>query len=153
VNYEGYQGNGVIFNAGNVLALVMTQKRHQGMVISPIFVLLVPSLVSIYQMIGRMTQRSTFICQPIEMLNTDSCLHRWLYRRSIVVDGNFHADHLQMKHPEDDVAFADGLAFMVERAPYKVHLAESIETKQVSHALFRDVPRLKMCFKSEIYLP
>ena len=153
MNYEGYHDNGVIFNAGNVLALVITQTRHHEMAIWPIFVLLVLSLVSIYQMIGRMTQRSTLICQAIEMLNAESCVHRWLYRRSIVVDGNFHADHLQMKHPEDDVAFADGLAFMVERAPYKVHLAESIETKQVNHSLCTDVQRLKICFKSEIYLP
>ena len=36
---------------------------------------------------------------------------RWLFRRSIVVDGNFHADHLKMRHPKDDVTLADGLAF------------------------------------------
>ena len=36
---------------------------------------------------------------------------RWLFRCSIVVDGNFHADHLKMRHPKDDVTLADGLAF------------------------------------------
>ena len=47
-----------------------------------------------------------------------------------MVDGNFHADHLMMKYPEDDVALADGLAFMVETEPYKEHLSEAIEHKQ-----------------------
>jgi hypothetical protein len=57
---------------------------------------------------------------------------RWLFRRSIVVDGNFHADHLKMRHPEDDVTLADGCAFMVETEPYLNHLlvSESSNIKQ-----------------------
>lgn len=55
---------------------------------------------------------------------------RWLFRRSIVVDGNFHADHLKMRHPEDDVALADGHAFMVENGPYLDHLSDSTDIKQ-----------------------
>lgn len=47
-----------------------------------------------------------------------------------MADGNFHADHLEMKYPEDDVALADGLAFMVETAPYEEHLKESVDHKQ-----------------------
>jgi hypothetical protein len=47
------------------------------------------------------------------------------------VDGNFHADHLVMRHPEDDVALEDGCGFMVQTEPYKVHLEESVEFKQV----------------------
>lgn len=47
-----------------------------------------------------------------------------------MVDGNFHADHLMMKYPEDDVTLADGLAFMVETAPYEEHISESVESKQ-----------------------
>jgi hypothetical protein len=56
---------------------------------------------------------------------------RWLFRRSIVVDGNFHADHLKMRYPEDDVTLADGCAFMVETEPYLEHLSESKDMKQV----------------------
>lgn len=56
---------------------------------------------------------------------------RWLFRRSVVVDGNFHADHLKMKYPEDDVALADGCAFMVETLSYEEHLKESKDIKQV----------------------
>ena len=55
----------------------------------------------------------------------------WLYQRSYVVEGNFHADHVKMKQPDDDVALCDGLGFMVETKPYNEHLKESIESKQV----------------------
>jgi hypothetical protein len=61
---------------------------------------------------------------------------RWLFRRSIVVDGNFHADHLKMRYPEDDVALADGCAFMVETKPYQDHLSESKDIKQVCCLIF-----------------
>ena len=46
------------------------------------------------------------------------------------MDGNFHADHLKMRHPEDDVTLADGLAFMVETKPYLEHISESKDIKQ-----------------------
>ena len=48
-----------------------------------------------------------------------------------MVDGNFHADHLKMQYPEDDVALADGSAFMVETGPYEEHLKDSKDVKQV----------------------
>jgi hypothetical protein len=66
-------------------------------------------------------------------MSTTECL-RWLFRRTIVVDGNFHADHLKMKHPEDDVALSDGHAFMVKTEPYQEHLSESKDIKQVYFA-------------------
>lgn len=56
---------------------------------------------------------------------------RWLYQRSFVVDGNFHGDHMKMRRPDDDVELADGLGFVVEDKPYKTHLSESKEIKQV----------------------
>lgn len=37
-----------------------------------------------------------------------------------------------MRNPEDDVALADGCAFMVETEPYQQHLLNSNENKQVS---------------------
>jgi hypothetical protein len=57
----------------------------------------------------------------------------------LVVDGNFHADHLKMKYPDDDVALADGLGFMVESGPYKEHISVSVESKQVCFILCGDV--------------
>ena len=51
--------------------------------------------------------------------------------RSVVLDGNFTSQHRCMKHPEDDVALADGHAYMVTDAPYKEHLKTAAETKNV----------------------
>ena len=60
---------------------------------------------------------------------------RWLFWHSIVVDGNFHADHLKMRHPENDVTLADGLAFIVETKPYLKHISESKDIKQACFLL------------------
>ncbi|KAG1766482.1 hypothetical protein EV702DRAFT_1050657 [Suillus placidus] len=47
----------------------------------------------------------------------------WLYARSLVMDGNFKAEHLHPVHPEDEVWLTDGKCFMVGRAQYQAHLA------------------------------
>ena len=57
--------------------------------------------------------------------------HSWLYRRSIVVDGNFKAENLRMKKPDDDVALRDGLGYMVQSNDYDEHLKESVEPTKV----------------------
>ena len=56
----------------------------------------------------------------------------WKYMRSVVLDGNFTAQHRRMKKPEDDVALADGHSYMVTDAPYKQHLKTAAESKPVS---------------------
>jgi hypothetical protein len=58
-------------------------------------------------------------------------LYRWLYRRNIVVDANFSAEHMNMIHPEKDVSLSDGLRYMVQWSDYKKHLDISITTKEV----------------------
>jgi hypothetical protein len=55
----------------------------------------------------------------------------WIYRRNIVVDGNFSMEHMKMKNSGDDVFLSDGEGYMVQWAPYKQHLDSSLETKQV----------------------
>ncbi|KAG2738524.1 hypothetical protein P692DRAFT_201873906 [Suillus brevipes Sb2] len=49
----------------------------------------------------------------------------WLYSRSLVMDGNFKAEHLFPVNPTDEVALTDGLGFMVGDARYKMHLTEA----------------------------
>jgi hypothetical protein len=56
---------------------------------------------------------------------------RWLYRRSIVVDGNFSAEHMRMKNPDQDIWLSNGMGYMVEWDHYKSHLDEAIETYEV----------------------
>ena len=57
---------------------------------------------------------------------------KWLYTRSIVIDGNFSAEHLKMKQPEEDVALSPGGRYMVEPNRYELHLNTGKEVKQVS---------------------
>ena len=40
----------------------------------------------------------------------------------MVLDGNFAVQHKPTRRPGDDVALADGHAFMVETGPYRDHL-------------------------------
>jgi hypothetical protein len=47
-----------------------------------------------------------------------------------VLDGNFSAEQLRMKHPEDDVHLSDGQAFMTGISRYHRHLAVAKEIKQ-----------------------
>ncbi|KAG2085894.1 uncharacterized protein F5147DRAFT_659371 [Suillus discolor] len=47
----------------------------------------------------------------------------WLYTRSLVMDGNFKAEHLHATNPADEVSLMDGRGFMVGDALYKEHLA------------------------------
>jgi hypothetical protein len=52
----------------------------------------------------------------------------WLYARSLVMDGNFKAEHLYPTNPNDEVWLMDGLSFMVESNRYKSHLGIAKDT-------------------------
>ncbi|KAG1721475.1 uncharacterized protein EDB91DRAFT_1088440 [Suillus paluster] len=56
----------------------------------------------------------------------------WLYFRSLVMDGNFKAEHLYAVNPMDEVSLMDGRAFMVGDATYKAHLAQAKDAIQRS---------------------
>jgi hypothetical protein len=64
-------------------------------------------------------------------IDSNVCICRRKYRRQIAIDGNFHADHVKMRRPEDDVGLTNGEGYMVEDSRYKKHLAVSKEPKQV----------------------
>jgi hypothetical protein len=49
----------------------------------------------------------------------------------IVTDGNFSLQNMYMKKPLEDVALTLNEGYNVEDIPYREHLAESIEWKQV----------------------
>jgi hypothetical protein len=56
-------------------------------------------------------------------------------RRTLVADGNFSADHIKMKMPDDDVKLTNGSGYMVEEQQFKEHLANAMEIKQVRNSL------------------
>jgi hypothetical protein len=50
-------------------------------------------------------------------------LPNWVTRRTITVDGNFHADHIKMRRPDLDVVLTNGQGFMVEDKKYMEYLS------------------------------
>jgi hypothetical protein len=48
-----------------------------------------------------------------------------------VVDGNFTAQHMKMRKPEDDIPLSDGLAYMVANEPYQNHIKQAANNEEV----------------------
>ncbi|KAG2347673.1 hypothetical protein BDR05DRAFT_849547, partial [Suillus weaverae] len=57
----------------------------------------------------------------------------WLFTRTLVMDGNFKAEHLHPVNPSDEVSLMDGLAFMVGDERYKSHLSIAQDRVQRSN--------------------
>jgi Kyakuja-Dileera-Zisupton transposase len=62
-------------------------------------------------------------------------LPNWVTRRTITVDGNFHADHIKMRRPEHDIKLTDGRGYMVEEAQYEQYLSVAKEPRLVSRLI------------------
>jgi hypothetical protein len=60
------------------------------------------------------------------------CFSKNLFMRGFMMDGNFQAEHMRMKNPENDVPLSDGTGFMVSKKPYESHLKSAVERQQVS---------------------
>ncbi|KAG2050555.1 hypothetical protein BDR06DRAFT_983961 [Suillus hirtellus] len=56
----------------------------------------------------------------------------WLIMQRYVVDGNFTAQHMNMRQPHLDVSLSDGLGYMVTEAEYQAHLSLAMESKDKS---------------------
>ncbi|KAI6002551.1 hypothetical protein EDC04DRAFT_2611815 [Pisolithus marmoratus] len=46
----------------------------------------------------------------------------WKYTRTVVMDGNFKAEHMHERRPDDQVWLMDGCGFMVTNPPYQAYL-------------------------------
>ncbi|KAL4065095.1 hypothetical protein J3A83DRAFT_4190533 [Scleroderma citrinum] len=60
-------------------------------------------------------------------------LSQWTFARTLVMDGNFKAEHMHPTDPNNEVWLMDGKGFMVESMPYKEYLKGS--TNVVEHLL------------------
>ncbi|KAH9927710.1 uncharacterized protein B0H18DRAFT_1118236 [Fomitopsis serialis] len=56
----------------------------------------------------------------------------YLYARTYVMDGNFHAEQMRMRNPGNDVPLMPGKMFMVNPGPYEDHLLVAKEVKMPS---------------------
>jgi len=48
------------------------------------------------------------------------------------MDGNFQAEHMKMRNPENDAPLSDRTGFIVSKKPYESHLKSAVERQQVS---------------------
>jgi len=55
----------------------------------------------------------------------------WVTRRTITVDGNFHADHIKMRRPDLDIMLTNGQGYMVDEKQYKSYLNVAKEPRLV----------------------
>ncbi|KAI5997598.1 hypothetical protein EDD15DRAFT_2364364 [Pisolithus albus] len=55
-------------------------------------------------------------------VDPDVDLDDWKYTRTVVMDGNFKAEHMHEKRPDDQVWLMDGRGFMVAHPPYQEYL-------------------------------
>jgi hypothetical protein len=47
----------------------------------------------------------------------------WIYSRTVILDGNFKADHLHDRRPEAQIWLMDGRGYQVTRGAYHKYLA------------------------------
>src|SRR5882672_11302322 len=99
-------------------------------VILPCFVQLAHNQASIFQRAGRKIPMSKS-CWVQSMLLHVWFFYRWLFRRTLVEDGNFTADHMKMRCPEEDVNLTHRYGYVVEEGRYKQHLSDAQEFKEV----------------------
>ena len=59
-------------------------------------------------------------------------LPNWVTRRTITVDGNFHADHIKMRRPELDIMLTNGQGYFVNEVQYQEYLKVTKEPRGVS---------------------
>src|ERR1700678_4043780 len=62
-------------------------------------------------------------------------LPSWVTRQTIAVDGNFHADHIKMRRPDQDFMLTNGQGYMVEKARYGEYLSVVKEPRFVCMVL------------------
>jgi hypothetical protein len=58
-------------------------------------------------------------------------LPNWVTRRTITVDGNFHADHIKMRRPDMNIMLTNGQGYMVEAVGYEEYLSVAKERRVV----------------------
>jgi hypothetical protein len=147
--------NGVIFCCASNLYLGTLWIQLLARVTWPYSVLHVHSLVSTFPHIHLVIRSMFHILLSVHVHQSSTHLMcRWLYRRNIVVDGNFSLEHMKMKQPSQDVFLNDGCGYVVASAPYMQHLQNSTESIQVG---FSYVARLHFpdCFSilSDLLVP
>jgi hypothetical protein len=59
---------------------------------------------------------------------------RLVFTRGLVMDGNFKLAHVKQKNPDDDVWLADGHGMVAEDGPYRQHIKNAVEIREVNYS-------------------
>jgi hypothetical protein len=94
--------------------LDMVKIRIQSQVQWPYSVPCVHSLESTSPVIGESTKIGVSIDIVTWKLLT-FCFSKNLFMHGFMMDGNFQAEHMRMRKPENDVPLSDGTGFMVSK--------------------------------------
>src|SRR5882724_11856328 len=111
----------------------MDRAKSLAQVIWPCFAQLAHNQASIFQRAGSTIPMSECSCCGLCCgccLMLDFATGGFLGEH-LVVDGNFTADHMKMRCPEDDVNLTHGYGYVVEEDRYKQHLLDAEEFKEV----------------------
>ena len=76
--------------------------------------------------IGESMKIGMFIDISIEWLLTHY-FSKILFMWGFMIDGNFQAEHMKMRNPENDISLSEGTGFMVSQKPYQLHLQLAFE--------------------------
>ncbi|KAI9568367.1 hypothetical protein HD554DRAFT_1993519, partial [Boletus coccyginus] len=71
---------------------------------------------SFYSKLRRLTSNAF----PDSVPNSSDIVALWY-----VVDGNFTAQHMKMRKPEDNISLSDGLAYVITHRPYQDHVSKA----------------------------
>lgn len=74
------------------------------------------------------------MCRKNYMQHAITSVYRYIYARSYVMDGNFSAENMRMRRPQNDIPSTSGKSFMVEDRRYKQHLKVAKEVTTVRDA-------------------
>ena len=108
----------------------MEKAKTQSLVQWQYSVVCAHSLESISLKIGESMKIGMSICIATWKLPT-SCFSQNLFMQGFMMDGNFQAEHMRMRNPENDVLLSDGAGFMVSKKLYEAHLKLAVERQQV----------------------
>ncbi|KAG1800552.1 hypothetical protein EV424DRAFT_1332065, partial [Suillus variegatus] len=78
---------------------------------------------------------------------------KWLVMKRLVVDGNFTAQHMNMREPEQDIFLLDGSGYMVTNSEYQAHLASATESKEASHLVYSTGVGATACAHHGCFVP
>src|ERR1700677_107029 len=126
-------GYGMICMPESALVLAMRQINHPELVIRQYCAQPVLNQVLICHQVGRTIRTSNLFQTFLWKYNNQFIGLQGEIVPCLVTNGNFKADHVKQKNPEDDVALTvNGEAYMTGDAQYKKHLSVAVEEKQKS---------------------